>query len=90
MSLFWVVYCHGHQYLSSVYINFLHFIPVSKYFCFGGLKSIAILFQWAEYPFTSFFVHGFFSVDSFFVIGGLLVALITLRSMDKYDLNFYF
>ncbi|XP_044249206.2 nose resistant to fluoxetine protein 6-like isoform X1 [Drosophila takahashii] len=66
MSLFWVVYCHGHGYtISSAYLNFFH------------------VTRWVESPFASFYVHGYFTVDSFFVIGGLLVALVTLRSMDK-------
>ncbi|XP_016950512.1 nose resistant to fluoxetine protein 6 [Drosophila biarmipes] len=40
-------------------------------------------YSWAETPYASFILHGFFSVDSFFVLGGLLVALITLRMMDR-------
>nr|XP_016931644.1 O-acyltransferase like protein [Drosophila suzukii] len=39
--------------------------------------------QWVQMPFSSFIVHGFYSVDSFFFIGGLLVSLIALRMMDK-------
>ncbi|XP_034664724.1 nose resistant to fluoxetine protein 6-like [Drosophila subobscura] len=39
--------------------------------------------SWAVQPFSSFILHGFFSVDSFFFIGGLLVAMVALRSMEK-------
>ncbi|XP_017046351.2 O-acyltransferase like protein-like [Drosophila ficusphila] len=39
--------------------------------------------SWAETPYASFILHGFYSVDSFFVLGGLLVAMIPLRMMDK-------
>ncbi|XP_016957830.2 nose resistant to fluoxetine protein 6 [Drosophila biarmipes] len=38
---------------------------------------------WYGKPFASFILHGFISVDFFLVIGGLLVALIPLRLMDK-------
>ncbi|XP_017077663.1 nose resistant to fluoxetine protein 6 [Drosophila eugracilis] len=38
---------------------------------------------WLDSAFASFILHGFISVDSFLVIGGLLVALIPLRLMDK-------
>ncbi|XP_022209524.2 nose resistant to fluoxetine protein 6-like [Drosophila obscura] len=41
------------------------------------------MFYWAVEPFASFVLHGYFSVDSFFFIGGLLVAMVALRSMDK-------
>ncbi|KAH8356383.1 hypothetical protein KR084_009551, partial [Drosophila pseudotakahashii] len=39
--------------------------------------------QWIQMPFSSFIVHGFYCVDSFFFIGGLLVSLIALRMMDR-------
>ncbi|EDW26396.1 GL25399 [Drosophila persimilis] len=39
--------------------------------------------NWVAESFSSFIIHGFFSVDSFFFIGGLLVATVALRSMDK-------
>ncbi|KAH8247739.1 hypothetical protein KR038_009246 [Drosophila bunnanda] len=45
--------------------------------------NIFHIVSWSEQAFTSFILHGFFSVDSFFFIGGLLVALIALRTMDK-------
>ncbi|XP_026847265.1 nose resistant to fluoxetine protein 6 isoform X1 [Drosophila persimilis] len=41
------------------------------------------MISWVAEPFSSFILHGFFSVDSFFFIGGLLVATVALRSMDK-------
>ncbi|KAH8268343.1 hypothetical protein KR026_005457 [Drosophila bipectinata] len=41
------------------------------------------LLKWAQQPFASFVVHGYFSVDSFFVLGGLLVSMIVLRTMEK-------
>ncbi|EDW26677.1 GL19118 [Drosophila persimilis] len=41
------------------------------------------MISWVAESFSSFIIHGFFSVDSFFFIGGLLVATVALRSMDK-------
>ncbi|XP_016949726.1 nose resistant to fluoxetine protein 6 [Drosophila biarmipes] len=43
----------------------------------------ANLHTWAAEPFASFVLHGYFSVDTFFVLGGLLVSMIALRSMEK-------
>ncbi|XP_022209522.2 nose resistant to fluoxetine protein 6-like isoform X3 [Drosophila obscura] len=39
--------------------------------------------SWAVEPFANFILYAYFSVDSFFFIGGLLVAMVALRSMDK-------
>ncbi|EDW38986.1 GL13843 [Drosophila persimilis] len=41
------------------------------------------MLSWVEQPFSSLIMHGVFSVDSFFFVGGLLVAVIALRSMEK-------
>ncbi|XP_002137010.2 nose resistant to fluoxetine protein 6-like isoform X2 [Drosophila pseudoobscura] len=41
------------------------------------------MISWVEQPFSSLIMHGVFSVDSFFFVGGLLVAVIALRSMEK-------
>ncbi|XP_026847251.1 nose resistant to fluoxetine protein 6 [Drosophila persimilis] len=38
---------------------------------------------WLEEPFSSFILYAYFSVDSFFFIGGLLVSMVVLRSMEK-------
>ncbi|XP_017145314.1 nose resistant to fluoxetine protein 6-like [Drosophila miranda] len=38
---------------------------------------------WLEEPFSNFILYAYFSVDSFFFIGGLLVAMVVLRSMEK-------
>ncbi|KAH8337649.1 hypothetical protein KR074_002751 [Drosophila pseudoananassae] len=42
-------------------------------------------FLWAEEPYASFVLHSFFSVDSFFVIGGMLVSFIMMRIMERSD-----
>ncbi|EDX14074.1 GD18369 [Drosophila simulans] len=68
MSLIWVVFLHEHLYsLISPNINFTYALAVS----------------WLEKPSSSFFVHGYFSVDTFLFIGGLLVSLTALRTMEK-------
>ncbi|XP_033165923.1 nose resistant to fluoxetine protein 6 [Drosophila mauritiana] len=41
------------------------------------------LYPWTVKPFSSFVLHGYFAVDSFFVLGGLLVSMIALRSMER-------
>ncbi|BFF91966.1 nose resistant to fluoxetine protein 6-like [Drosophila madeirensis] len=41
------------------------------------------LVTWFVDPFSSFILYAYFSVDSFFFIGGLLVAMVALRSMEK-------
>ncbi|XP_039494712.1 nose resistant to fluoxetine protein 6 isoform X1 [Drosophila santomea] len=41
------------------------------------------LYSWSVTPFSSFVLHGYFSVDTFFVLGGLLVSMIALRHMEK-------
>uniref|UniRef100_B3P8H1 GG12421 n=1 Tax=Drosophila erecta TaxID=7220 RepID=B3P8H1_DROER len=41
------------------------------------------LYYWAAKPLSSVVLHGYFAVDSFFVLGGLLVSMIALRSMEK-------
>ncbi|KAH8407959.1 hypothetical protein KR222_005414, partial [Zaprionus bogoriensis] len=61
----------GHQYLVTV------MIPKINYFK---------LYSWIEQPFSSFIFHGFFSVDTFFFLSGLLIVMIALRSMERYVL----
>ncbi|XP_034127392.1 nose resistant to fluoxetine protein 6-like isoform X1 [Drosophila guanche] len=41
------------------------------------------LLTWFEEPFSNFILYAYFAVDSFFFIGGLLVAMVALRSMEK-------
>ncbi|XP_068152868.1 nose resistant to fluoxetine protein 6-like [Drosophila tropicalis] len=41
------------------------------------------LFWWFEYAYSSFILQGTFTVDTFFFLSGLLVVLVTLRSMEK-------
>ncbi|KAH8360223.1 hypothetical protein KR093_011438 [Drosophila rubida] len=38
---------------------------------------------WFEKPYTSFVLHGVFSVDTFFFLSGLLLVAISLRSLEK-------
>uniref|UniRef100_A0A6P4EQ16 Nose resistant to fluoxetine protein 6-like isoform X1 n=1 Tax=Drosophila rhopaloa TaxID=1041015 RepID=A0A6P4EQ16_DRORH len=76
-----VIEClNGIRCMSLIWVIFSHeFIFTLK----APNLNTAELFSWAGEPFASFVVHGYFSVDSFFVLGGLLVSMIALRSMDK-------
>ncbi|XP_062124809.1 nose resistant to fluoxetine protein 6-like [Drosophila sulfurigaster albostrigata] len=38
---------------------------------------------WFEKPYTSFVLHGVFSVDTFFFLSGMLLVVIALRSLEK-------
>ncbi|EDW43345.1 nose resistant to fluoxetine protein 6 [Drosophila sechellia] len=71
---------HGIRCLSLMWVVFCH-----QYVMAALASNINIfhVISWEETPYASFILHGFFSVDSFFVLGGLLVALIPLRMMDR-------
>ncbi|XP_020809118.1 nose resistant to fluoxetine protein 6-like [Drosophila serrata] len=45
--------------------------------------NILKMMTWLKLPYSSIIVHGGFAVDSFLFLGGLLVALVALRSMDR-------
>ncbi|KAH8278497.1 hypothetical protein KR018_004097 [Drosophila ironensis] len=59
---------YGHEYVDSLITANLNLLD---------------MYFWAAKPYASFIVHGFFPVDTFFVIGGMLVSLIILRQMDR-------
>ncbi|XP_017001494.2 nose resistant to fluoxetine protein 6 [Drosophila takahashii] len=71
---------HGIRCLSLVWVVFCHQYVMSL---LSANINIFHAVAWEETPYASFILHGFFSVDSFFVLGGLLVALIALRLMDR-------
>ncbi|XP_039483883.1 nose resistant to fluoxetine protein 6 [Drosophila santomea] len=71
---------HGIRCLSLIWVITCHQYSASLISPHINLFSAA---TWVESPFASFILHGFIAVDSFLVIGGLLVALIPLRLMDK-------
>ncbi|XP_017046357.1 nose resistant to fluoxetine protein 6 [Drosophila ficusphila] len=76
-----VIEClHGIRCMSLVWVVFLH--QYASLFHSPNINRFSII-SWLQKPFTGFFLHGTFSVDSFFFIGGLLVALISLRSMER-------
>ncbi|KAH8412946.1 hypothetical protein KR009_006919 [Drosophila setifemur] len=71
---------HGIRCMSLIWVIFSHeFIFTLNS---PNLNSFDIL-SWAIEPFACFVVHGYFAVDSFFVLGGLLVSMIVLRNMEK-------
>ncbi|EDX06872.1 nose resistant to fluoxetine protein 6 [Drosophila simulans] len=71
---------HGIRCMSLIWVITCHQYPATLISPHINLFSAAM---WVGKPFASFILHGFISVDSFLVIGGLLVALIPLRLMDK-------
>ncbi|KAH8241180.1 hypothetical protein KR032_001439 [Drosophila birchii] len=76
-----VIEClHGIRCISLFWVVFCH---EYKFTLSAANINLFHMLTWFEQPFTSFIVHGFFSVDSFFFLGGMLLSLIALRSMEK-------
>ncbi|XP_017083961.2 nose resistant to fluoxetine protein 6-like [Drosophila eugracilis] len=76
-----VIEClHGIRCMSIIWVVYSH---VNLYFSTMPNINLAHVYTWVEKPFSNIILHGVFSVDSFFFLGGLLVAMIALRSMDK-------
>ncbi|KAH8241176.1 hypothetical protein KR032_001435 [Drosophila birchii] len=76
-----VIECfHGIRCMSLLWVIFTH-----EYIFFLTAPNVntADIQNWAVEPFASFTLHGYFAVDSFFVLGGLLVSMIALRAMEK-------
>ncbi|XP_037723685.1 nose resistant to fluoxetine protein 6-like [Drosophila subpulchrella] len=71
---------NGIRCLSLVWVVFCHQYVMTL---LAANINLFHAYSWEESAYASFILHGFFSVDSFFVLGGLLVALITLRMMDR-------
>ncbi|KAH8268344.1 hypothetical protein KR026_005458, partial [Drosophila bipectinata] len=71
---------HGIRCMSLFWVIYSHeYLNVPN----SANLNLMQLLPWAETPYASFVLHGFYSVDSFFVLGGMLVSLITLRFMDR-------
>lgn len=84
MSLIWVIFAH--QYIICIMspkINYVHIYNVSLRSCLMKLQLSSISLQWIEQPFSSFLFQGFFSVDTFLFLSGLLLAMIALRAMER-------
>ncbi|XP_046867260.1 nose resistant to fluoxetine protein 6 [Drosophila willistoni] len=71
---------HGLRCMSLIWVVYSHEYIFSM--MAPNLNQYALVW-WFEHPFTSFILEGFFSVDTFFFISGLLLAMISLRSMEK-------
>ncbi|XP_017091603.2 nose resistant to fluoxetine protein 6 [Drosophila bipectinata] len=71
---------HGIRCLSLFWVVYSHDYIYSAILPNINMSSAL---TWMEQPFSSFILHGFFSVDSFFFLGGMLLTLISLRSMEK-------
>ncbi|KAH8326531.1 hypothetical protein KR067_009949 [Drosophila pandora] len=76
-----VIHClNGIRCMSLIWVIFCHeyaFTMISP-----NLNTLDLV-AWVPKLFSSFMVHGYFSVDSFFVLGGMLVSMIVLRTMEK-------
>ncbi|XP_043067645.1 nose resistant to fluoxetine protein 6-like [Drosophila bipectinata] len=71
---------HGIRCMSLFWVIYSHeYLNVPN----SANLNLMQLLPWAETPYASFVLHGFYSVDSFFVLGGMLVSLITLRFLDR-------
>ncbi|XP_020810599.1 nose resistant to fluoxetine protein 6-like [Drosophila serrata] len=76
-----VISClNGIRCLSLIWVVYLH---EHMYSLISPNINFVHAISWMEKPFASFFLHGYFSVDSFLFIGGLLVSMTALRSMEK-------
>ncbi|XP_017128893.1 nose resistant to fluoxetine protein 6 [Drosophila elegans] len=76
-----VIEClNGIRCLSLIWVVFCHQYVLSL---LAANINIFNAVSWVQTPYASLIVHGLFSVDSFFVLGGMLVALIPLRLMDR-------
>ncbi|KAH8280957.1 hypothetical protein KR054_005892 [Drosophila jambulina] len=76
-----VIECfHGIRCMSLLWVIYAH-----EYIFFLRTPNLntADIQNWFVEPFASFTLHGYFAVDSFFVLGGLLVSIIALRVMEK-------
>ncbi|XP_051862819.1 nose resistant to fluoxetine protein 6-like [Drosophila albomicans] len=58
----------GHQYLISIATPKTNYVSLNS---------------WSQTFFANFIMHGFFSVDTFFFLSGLLLVMIALRSLEK-------
>ncbi|XP_016976451.1 nose resistant to fluoxetine protein 6-like [Drosophila rhopaloa] len=75
------IHClHGIRCLSLMWVLFCHQYIMDIVSTNINMFSVV---SWERTPFASLIMNGFYSVDSFFMLGGLLVALITLRLMDR-------
>ncbi|KAH8346713.1 hypothetical protein KR084_008532, partial [Drosophila pseudotakahashii] len=92
LSLIWV--CYGHDYIitfTSPNINYVDIYSVSD---MSRLQNSYILHifigsnQWVKTPFMELINEGVFAVDTFFFLSGLLVALVSLRAMERWVLQF--
>ncbi|XP_068152669.1 nose resistant to fluoxetine protein 6 [Drosophila tropicalis] len=60
--------CYGHDYIMGITSPNINYLEV---------------YSWMKSPYMEFINQGVFAVDSFFYLSGLLVAMITLRTMER-------
>ncbi|KAH8337675.1 hypothetical protein KR074_006563, partial [Drosophila pseudoananassae] len=71
---------HGIRCMSLIWVVYLH---EHMYSLISPNINFTYAISWLEKPMGSFFQHGYFSVDTFLFIGGLLVSMTSLRTMEK-------
>ena len=72
ISMFWIILCHTHLW---VFID-------------DGVKNSTTIFGVVRRFTFQAIINGFFSVDSFFFLSGLLVAYLTLRDLNRREGRF--
>ncbi|KAH8278553.1 hypothetical protein KR018_005172, partial [Drosophila ironensis] len=60
--------CYGHNYIVQITSPNINYVDV---------------YSWIKTPFMEFINEGVFAVDTFFFISGLLVAMVSLRAMER-------
>ncbi|KAH8396111.1 hypothetical protein KR222_003465, partial [Zaprionus bogoriensis] len=71
---------HGIRCLSLIWVVYGH-----DYIMSGLAPNINLVdfLPWYKSPFSMFIIHGLFSVDTFFFLSGLLLVMVSLRSMER-------
>ncbi|KAL7744527.1 hypothetical protein ACLKA6_017049 [Drosophila palustris] len=71
---------HGIRCMSLIWVIYGHDYIVSA--ASPNINVVDII-SWYKTSFSMFIVHGLFSVDTFFFLSGLLVVMVSLRTMEK-------
>ncbi|XP_032291038.1 nose resistant to fluoxetine protein 6 [Drosophila virilis] len=71
---------HGMRCLSLIWVVFGHqYLLVIQ----APIMNMLNFYYWVEKPFTNFISHAVFSVDTFLFLSGLLLVVISMRSLER-------